>query len=186
MLDQPQRAQLLSLARQSIIAGLKHHQCAPCTDFPHDGVLDRPGASFVTLRTGQSLRGCCGSLERSGPLAENVWRNAWASAFSDPRFPPLREPEYDWLNVHVSVLSPLEPLPPMSEQELLLQLRPDIDGLLLTRGSSQATFLPAVWEQVHEPAEFLRHLKFKAGWSPDFWSDDVKAWRYTAESFGEH
>lgn len=185
LLDDAQRLQLLSLARQSIVAGLHGRERSPCGDFVHDGVLDSPRASFVTLRTAEALRGCCGTLEPSGPLAGNVWRNAWASAFSDPRFPPLREAEYDALNVHVSVLGPLELLPSMHERELLALLRPGVDGLLIASCGSQATFLPAVWEQVREPAEFLRHLKLKAGWSADFWPEDMKVWRYTAESFGE-
>ena len=45
-------------------------------------------------------------------------------------------------------------------------------------------FLPIVWEQIFEPREFLRHLKNKAGLPPDHWSDSIKLWRYTTESFG--
>lgn len=73
----------------------------------------------------------------------------------------------------------------MSEAELLAILRPGIDGLLLRRGTSQATFLPSVWEQVPQPAEFLRHLKQKAGWPATFWAPDMQIHRYTTESFGE-
>jgi AMMECR1 domain-containing protein len=31
--------------------------------------------------------------------------------------------------------------------------------------------------------EFLRHLKLKAGMPPDYWSDDIRVYRYTTESF---
>ncbi len=186
MPDPSQQHALLTLARQSILAGLRERSRAPCPPVTADGVLDMSRASFVTLRTRGNLRGCCGTLEPQGTLAEGVWRNAWSSAFADPRFGPLGEAEYPDLDVHISVLSPLEPLPSMAEQELQQQLRPGIDGLLLRRGDTQATFLPAVWEQLPHAADFVRQLKFKAGWSADFWASDIGIWRYTTESFGEH
>lgn len=186
MLDPLQRHALLALARQSILAGLREQHRVPCPDFDHDGVLDAPRASFITLRTNGNLRGCCGTLEPQGSLAEGVWRNAWSSAFADPRFAPLQAKEYPDLDVHVSILSPLEPLPAMSEDELLQTIRPGIDGLLLRRANAQATFLPAVWEPLPDAREFVRQLKMKAGWPADFWSDDLRAWRYTTESFGGH
>lgn len=125
-------------------------------------------------------------MEPQHSLAGDVWRNAWASAFNDPRFPPLTSAEYPQIDVHISALSRLELLPSMTETELSAALRPGIDGLLLRRGTSQATFLPSVWDQVAEPGEFVRHLKQKAGWPASFWAADVQIYRYTAESFGEH
>lgn len=185
MLDLSQRQILLTLARQSILAGLREQRCTSCADFNRDDVLTAPHASFVTLRRQGALRGCCGTLEPQGTLAEGVWRNAWSSAFSDPRFARLQAAEYPDLDVHISILSPLEPLPVLTAEELLQTIRPGIDGLLLRTASAQATFLPAVWEQLPQPQEFLRQLKAKAGWPADFWSGDLRAWRYTTESFGE-
>jgi AmmeMemoRadiSam system protein A len=147
--------------------------------------LQLPRATFVTLRLGDVLRGCCGSIEARTSLAEDVWRNAWASAFADPRFPPLTAVEYAQIDLHVSVLSPLERVPVTSERELLSILRPHIDGVLLQLGAARATFLPAVWESLPDPAEFVEQLKLKAGWRSDFWSPQIEAWRYQTESFGE-
>jgi hypothetical protein len=31
----------------------------------------------------------------------------------------------------------------------------------------------------------VRQLKVKAGWSAGYWSDRVRVWRYTTESFDE-
>jgi AmmeMemoRadiSam system protein A len=185
VLDPSHRHALLTLARQSILAGLHEKRRVPCPDFIRDGILDVSRGSFITLRTGGRLRGCCGTLEPQGALAEGVWRNAWSSAFSDPRFAPMRHDEYPAIDVHISVLSPLESLTVATEQELLQQLRPGVDGLLLQRGAAQSTFLPAVWDQLPDAVEFVRQLKSKAGWTPDFWSPDIVVWRYTTESFGE-
>ncbi|MBB6095068.1 hypothetical protein HNQ60_003958 [Povalibacter uvarum] len=184
-LDPAQRRGLIGLARQSIEAGLRTGQRSTYAPAAHDAALEEPRATFVTLRIQDALRGCCGTMEPQHSLAGDVWRNAWASAFNDPRFPPLTSAEYPRIDVHISALSRLEVLPSMSEAELLAILRPGIDGLLLRRGTSQATFLPSVWEQVPQPAEFLRHLKQKAGWPATFWAPDMQIHRYTTESFGE-
>ena len=68
------------------------------------------------------------------------------------------------------------------EEDLLSQVRPGIDGLLLQEADHRSTPLPAVWQVIGEPATFLRELKQKAGLEPDYWSDDVRMFRYTTES----
>jgi AMMECR1 domain-containing protein len=42
-----------------------------------------------------------------------------------------------------------------------------------------------VWEQLPDPVQFLAHLKLKAGLPPNYWSDTLKVYRYTTESFSE-
>jgi len=178
------RRELLSLARQSIEAGLREGRRAP---YPGSVLPEDIGVrcSFVTLRIERELRGCCGTINPERHLAEDVWRNAWAAAFSDPRFTALTAAEYPCSDLHISVLSPLEPLVVASEVELLNVMRPHRDGLVLELGGSRATFLPAVWEQLQRPVDFLRQLKLKAGWSADFWSSQIQVFRYTAEDFGK-
>lgn len=182
--DTAQRHQLLSLARRSIELGLEEGGLAAYPQLLHPGPALRR-STFVTLRISGALRGCCGSIHPQRSLAEDLWRNAWASAFSDPRFLPLSVTEYPGLDVHISVLSELEPLGVANEDDLLRSLRPQSDGLLLQLDGSQVTFLPAVWEQVSDPVIFLRQLKLKAGWRADFWSPQIQVFRYTTESFGE-
>lgn len=183
-LDSRDRAELFALARASIERGLQegHLERTPAVASP---TLQLPRATFVTLQTHHALRGCCGSIEPRWRLAEDVWRNAWASAFADPRFPPLTAQEYADVDLHISVLSPLERVPVASELELLSALRPRVDGLLLQSGAARATFLPVVWESLPDPAEFVQQLKLKAGWRADFWSAQLEVWRYQTESFGE-
>lgn len=184
-LNDSQRRELLSLARQSIQQGIAHGRRVPCPPVPADAVPPVVRSTFVTLRIGAELRGCCGSIDAHRRLAEDVWSNAWTSAFADPRFPGLKAEEYPRLDVHISVLSELEPLDVTDEDSLLKRLRPDIDGLVLEMGAVRSTFLPAVWEQIADPVQFVRELKLKAGWRGDFWSPQIRVSRYTAESFGE-
>lgn len=145
----------------------------------------QPGASFVTLTRHGELRGCIGSLEAWRPLAEDVAANARAAAFRDPRFAPLTAGELAGIRVEVSLLTPAQPLPWRDEAEALAQLRPGIDGVILIAGRHRATFLPQVWEQLPDPANFLAHLKRKAGLAADYWGSDLRLERYTVEKWRE-
>jgi uncharacterized protein len=179
------RRELLALARQSIDCALASGRRAPCPAASRPEELLARRSSFVTLRIGEELRGCCGSIDAVRPLADDVWCNAFASAFSDPRFPSLTIVEWPRVDIHISVLGELEPVEVDDEATLLRLLQPGIDGIVLELDGSRATFLPDVWEQIEDPQRFLRHLKTKGGWAPDFWSRHMRVWRYTTEGFGE-
>lgn len=170
---------LLGLARASVEHGLRHGSPLPVDPDAHPEPLRRPAASFVTLRRRDGgLRGCIGELEARFALVESVARNAWSAAFRDPRFPPIGPDELAELDLHISVLEPLEPLAIDSEPELLATLRPGLDGLLLDDGLHRATFLPAVWASLPEPARFVAELKRKAGLPDGAWPSGMRAWRY--------
>lgn len=145
--------------------------------------LRKPGAAFVTLTLNGRLRGCIGHLEAMQALAQDVIENARLAAFNDPRFAPLTEKECNEITISISILSLAEPMQFTSEQDLLSQIRPGIDGLILEEGTYRGTFLPSVWESLPEPGEFLRHLKQKAGLHETYWSDSVQVLRYTTQQF---
>lgn len=178
------RQQLLQVARTSIRHELESGKAFEVRPEEYDPQLQRPGASFVTLNRGGELRGCIGSLEPVRPLVVDVCRNAHSAAFSDPRFPPLAAREFDDLDLSISVLGPAEELVFRDEADLIARLRPAVDGVVLREGARRGTFLPSVWESLPDPADFLAHLKQKAGLPPDYWSDTLRAYRYTTESFG--
>ncbi len=175
------RDSLLQIARDSIQHGLRHGRPLTVDTGLLDPALREPGASFVTLEIGNRLRGCIGSLEAYRPLAIDVAENAFAAAFRDPRFPPLTEDEFDRIDIHISILGPAREIDFADEQDLLDQIRPGIDGLILEYGSHRGTFLPAVWESLPDKHQFLEHLKMKAGLPAGFWSDDIRVWRYETE-----
>ena len=181
-MNSPERQTLLRVAREAVLEGVRRG--VPWLPDPQEypATLRAPGASFVTLHVDGELHGCVGSLEPARPLVVDVAHNAFAAAFHDPRFPRLEKAELDALDVHISLLGPLEALDVASEAELVTRLRPGIDGLLLEEGRYRGTFLPAVWQNLSNPAEFVRALKRKAGLAPDHWSDAVRVWRYEAES----
>lgn len=183
-LDPVARQAVLGTAASAIESGLGRSIASP----PDARRLPQPlaghRASFVTLTLDRALRGCCGTLEPARPLLLDVWHNAQASAFHDPRFPPLTLAEWSAVELEVSVLTPCERVVVASEQELLARLEPGRDGLVLAWQGMRATFLPKVWEQVSGAPEFLRRLKHKAGWPADFWASDLEVWRYETEIVG--
>lgn len=173
---------LLEIADQSIRHGLEQGAPLELDLEVEPEALRNNGASFVTLKTqNKQLRGCIGAAAAHRPLASDVAMNAFSAAFKDPRFKPVSFEEYESLRLSISVLSPQSPMAIKSEQDLLSQLRPGIDGLMIADGAKRALFLPSVWEQLPDPAQFLAHLKRKAGMAADHWSTDFRANRFIAE-----
>jgi len=176
---------LLDLAESSIRHGLDEGGALSIRPEAYPESLRVQRASFVTLKRHHQLRGCIGHLEAFQSLVQDVAENAWSAAFRDPRFAPLRPHELPGLTIHISVLSPPEPISFTDEMDLLDKLRPGVDGLILKDGPSQGTFLPSVWKSLKTPVEFWFHLKEKAGLPNNYWSDTLMVSRYTTESFPE-
>ncbi|QPK64738.1 AmmeMemoRadiSam system protein A [Methylomonas sp. LL1] len=178
-LTKPQQNVLLSLAWQSIAHGLKTGKPLTFDSASYPAALLEPRSTFVVLEYHQQPRGCVGNLEAVRPLAEDVSENAFAAAFCDRHSPSVIDAELDELEIHIDLLSPLEPLHFSSEMDLVSQLRPHLDGLVLQDGSHHASFLPSNWETLHSPMRFLQHLKQKAGLPQAYWSKTIKASRFT-------
>lgn len=183
MICEADRTTLHEIARQSVAYGLQYSHEMPLTVTDYSPTLQQVRASFVTLTIQNELRGCIGTLEAYRPLAEDVTHNAYAAAFHDPRFPRLSAQEFDVLQYHISVLETPEAMRFDNEQDLLMQLKPGVDGLILEDGHHRGTFLPQVWESLPEPRQFLQHLKQKAGLPSNYWSQTIKVQRYRVEDF---
>lgn len=183
MYTETQRQQLKQIAKESIQYGLNHGQPLPVDCNKFDPALREKRASFVTLKLNHQLRGCIGRLQAERPLVEDVAENAYSAAFRDPRFAPLSKDEFDTLEYHISVLEEPVDLPVQSEAELIEQLVPGKDGVILSDGIYRGTFLPSVWESLARPAEFVHHLKLKAGLPARGWSESYHVQRYRVEDF---
>src|SRR3569832_1243083 len=170
---------------RSIERGLRDERRAPIMSGDNSAALSAPRASFVMLIIQNELRGCIGTLEAVRPLAEDVHENAYAAAFRDPRFHPLAPSEWHGLRLSLSILSLPQPLLVGSESELINTLRPGIDGVIFEYGQRRGTFLPAVWEALPQPREFVRQLKLKTGLPANFWAETLRIYRYTAASIEE-
>jgi AmmeMemoRadiSam system protein A len=167
---------LLGIARGSIGHKLGLAATPPRTDAAP--WLARPGASFVSLHLEGRLRGCIGSLAPTRSLGVDVAENAVGAALRDPRFSPLAAAEWVRCALEVSVLSAPKPLRFGDEAELLAQLRPGEDGVILEYEGRRGTFLPQVWEGLPETRAFVAELMRKAGIPADIRLARCRLWRY--------
>lgn len=185
-LSAEERRLLLELARETLrrcTAG----EPPPAVDACHlPPRLTEPGACFVTLTRAGELRGCIGTLEARWPLWRAVVENTIAAALRDRRFAPVGPEELADLRLEISVLSPLRRLTFASPAELLDQLVPGRDGVVLELAGRRATFLPQVWDRLPARVLFLEQLARKAGLPPDAWRHpEAQVWVYTVEHFAE-
>ena len=173
---------LLDTAKRAITFGLTENLALPIDANEFEPALQQHRASFVTLHLDENLRGCIGTLEAYQPLIIDVAQNAFNAAFRDPRFSAVTQKEFSQLHYHISILTPPSALVVTSEADLINQLRPNIDGIIIQEGMKRGTFLPSVWEQLPDKKSFLTQLKLKAGFSPSYWSDNITVERYEVEN----
>jgi len=182
-LGERDREILLGVAMDSIRYGLETGRPLNpnLDDVPE--TLQAPGAVFVTLNLQGRLRGCIGSFEACRPLLQDVAQNAFSAGFMDHRFSPVSAGELSELEIHLSLLTPLEPLKAESREDLLRKLKPGVDGLLLEDPPHRSTFLPQVWNSLADPEVFLSELLLKAGLPRSHWSKTISFHRYGVEEF---
>ena len=175
---------LLELAREAIQSTLLHE---PMLLYERLKNENRPPYTlevglFVTLKTKDgALRGCIGNLWGRGPLYQEVPTLARQSAFSDPRFHPVKEDELPQLLIEISLLGKMQSIDDWSA------IRLGIDGVLLTHGYHRSVFLPQVaTEQGWDLPTFLSNLSSKAGLWPNAYLDSACHFEvFQAEVFGE-
>ncbi len=172
---------LVSLARQAIAHRLEVGPPPRTSRW----WLQAVGATFVTLKQHGDLRGCIGTLEARWPLGQDLLANALHAAFDDPRFLPVDQTDWPHISVEVSVLSAPQPMVFTSEADLLAQLQPGVDGLILEAHGRRGTFLPQVWDDVPDPRQFLTFLRAKAGVPADTPVEHCRVWRYHVAKFTE-
>jgi AmmeMemoRadiSam system protein A len=126
-----------------------------------------------------------GALEAQRPLGADVAANARAAAFQDTRFRPLTGDELARTDIEVSLLSTPKRMLFEDHADLIAQLRPGADGIILECEGKRATFLPQVWEGLPEPEQFIEHLKQKAGIPQSTSTDRCRVKRYSVLKWRE-
>lgn len=181
-----ERRQLLALARRALEASVRSGELPDLdvTGLPPLSAL--PRGCFVTLTKQGRLRGCIGNVLPRVPLCQAIMENARAAALNDYRFERVQPGELKDLEIQISVLTEPKPLTFASPDELLAQLRPNQDGVVLRIGSQAATFLPQVWEKLPDKVAFLNHLSQKAGCAQSVWREPgIMVEVYQVEAFDD-
>lgn len=177
---------LMQIAETALNVAVKSDKYFEPSRRDFDDLLFNKGAAFVTLTKNGELRGCIGTLLPKQAIARDIAANTYAAALEDSRFPPVTVEELPELKISLSLLTGFEPISYTSEQNLLDQLQPGVDGLVIRDGDRQALFLPSVWAQLPDKQDFLNNLKLKAGFSPSFWSSQIKAYRFRTVEIKQH
>jgi len=177
MLDPQDRQRLLRHARRAIEATLEDRLLEPLAS---PGALGEPAAAFVTIRLGDRLRGCIGSIEDDEPLAEVVARCAADAATRDPRFPPLALASLSDVHLEISVLTPFRRVDDPAETEV------GRHGVMVEQGPHRALLLPQVaGEWGWDRDTFLSQTCVKAGLPADAWRTGAAVHTFEAQVFGE-
>ncbi len=174
---------LLGLTVQSINHGLEHAELMPLSTKQLPDWLLEKKAVFVTLKKNAALRGCIGTLEAHESLAAAVVSSAYNAAFQDPRFSPLQIEEKNELDIHLSILSKPAAIVFSGLDELMNNIMPHEDGLILSYRQYSGTFLPSVWSSLPDKDKFLQQLVIKAGLPAGFWDDEITIEKYQATNF---
>lgn len=181
-MNDTQKKTLLKIARDTVQA-VVNEKTAPEIPRSDDPALNETCGCFVTLKSGDNLRGCIGQFTSDIPIIRLVSQIAKASATSDPRFVnyPIVTEELNALEIEISVLSPLK------KTSDPLSLRLGIDGIYIKKGGASGCFLPQVATETNWDTEtFLSYCcSHKAGLPADAWqNDDTDVFLFTAEVFG--
>ncbi|WP_413112513.1 AmmeMemoRadiSam system protein A [Thaumasiovibrio sp. DFM-14] len=172
-LTQQDLATLLDVVEQTLNCYLAGKPRPSLTLSDYALSLQQNGACFVTLTVNHQLQGCIGTTQAQRPLVEEAQHKAWASACQDSRFKPLTAQQAKHLDIEVSVLTSPHRLPFNQELAVRDYLEQHRCGVILSDKHSGALFLPQVWEQLPDPKQFLSHLKRKAGWPNNYWSESI-------------
>lgn len=123
-------------------------------------LTERRAGVFVSLREAGELRGCIGTIAPTTPcIADEIIRNAVAASSEDPRFPPVRPDELDYLEISVDVLAAPVPVSDFAE------LDPARFGVIVTKGWRRGLLLPNL-EGVDTVEQQIAIAKRKAGIDP--------------------
>jgi MEMO1 family protein len=178
-LNEREQKSLLGIARRTMETHIRTGKVPEPK--PLTPKLNEKRGAFVTLHERGQLRGCIGYVEAVKPLYQAVSDMAVAASTQDPRFPPVEPAELDKIEVEITVLSPMRPVP--SPDSVVVGKH----GVVIKKDTCSAVFLPQVpVEEGWDRNTYLSQLCLKAQLPRDAWkSPDAKLFVFTGQVFGE-
>ncbi len=163
---------LAQLAKQAVEAFVNEGKVLHPSDLTPE-MKERAGV-FVSLKKRGQLRGCIGTFEpMEANIADEIVRNAIASAVGDPRFPPVKPSELQDLEYSVDVLTHPEPI---KDQALL---DPRKYGVIVQAGFRRGLLLPDL-EGVDDVETQIAICRQKAGIMS---SEPVQLYRFEVKRY---
>ena len=179
-LSNQDKESLLEISRSTLESFIKTGGLTDISPGSLSPALKVPAGAFVSLYMGGRLRGCIGSFSPTDPLYAVVESMTLAAALKDSRFAPVEEPELEYIDIEISVLTPLQKINSIDEFEL------GKHGIYMIKDGQSGTFLPQVAEDSGwNTEEFLGHCaRDKAGLGWDGWKE-ADLYIYEAIIFSE-
>jgi AmmeMemoRadiSam system radical SAM enzyme/AmmeMemoRadiSam system protein B/AmmeMemoRadiSam system protein A len=140
---------------------------------------------YVTLKRGETLRGCCGLQGGETRLATALVDSATRTAKHDPRMAPISPIELPHLNVSVSILGPPRPIG-ASGDDRVSEVKIGRHGLRIQMENKAGLLLPVVAKERNwNSHQFLDAVCTKAGLPPGSWrSDDADVQIFDGIDYG--
>ncbi|MDD5649934.1 MAG: AmmeMemoRadiSam system protein A [Candidatus Nanoarchaeia archaeon] len=177
-MNQKEGKELLELARNSIESYFNKKEIST------DKFKEKKGV-FVTIHVNDKLHGCIGFIEPTTSLGNHVVKGARLAAFSDPRFPPLKENEK--FKLEISILTKPELIKSKESNEILKEIEIGRDGLIISYKGHSGLLLPQVaTENDLTKEEFLNAVCNKADMIENAWkTGKCTLYKFQAEIFAE-
>ena len=165
-LTDKEKEELLNLAKLSLYESTIKNKRVEVDESTISPKLKQHLGAFVTLHKEKQLRGCIGQFEPNQPLYKVVLEMAISAARFDRRFTPVTEEELENIDLEISVLTPRKKINSLDEIKI------GRDGIYITKGDKNGTYLPQVATDMNwSVEEFVRSCcEEKAGIS----SNDCK------------
>ena len=142
---------------------------------------------YVTLKRGETLRGCCGLQGPPVALADALADAAIRTAKHDPRMAPITNTELPYLNLSISILGPPRPITARGDARIDA-VKVGRHGLRIGMAGKAGLLLPVVaTEQGWNARQFLDAICSKAGLPPGSWrSDQAVVEVFDGLQYGSH
>ncbi len=150
---------LLEVARQSIVEVL---EASRSIDVPHlkeeYPLLNEKMATAVTLYLGEEIRAHYCSLYPKKSLLDDLIYTAKIAAFESHHHAPITTSEYLHVSIQVSILTPLKTIVYNSLNDLISQITPQEDGIIMSYQNRESYLFPNAWTPQESTLSVLRQL----------------------------
>jgi len=166
----------VALAKTTVETYIKTKKIPPLPDNVPEEFLTRRAGVFVSIYSGEDLRGCIGTyLPTEVNIAKEIIGNAIAAATNDYRFSPITEKELPKLSYSVYVLEKPREIKSLDE------LDPKKYGILIKSETGKSSLLLPNLEGINTVEEQLSSVCHKCGVRLD--SEKITILRFKAKKY---
>jgi AmmeMemoRadiSam system protein A len=166
-LSDDDKVSLLGIARKTLETFIRTGELFEVSSKTLNPILNEPAGAFVSLYMGGRPRGSIGNFSPTNPLYLVIQEMVLAAATSDERFAPVEESDLEYIDLEISVLTPLRKISSVKEFQL------GTHGIYMTKDGKSGSYLPHVADIAGwDTEEFLGHCaREEAGIGWDGWKE---------------